>query len=119
MEWVVISFVFVIAIGCFGLWVCAQIRKLSRSKFVIRRFVNPSYKEIRCPHCTLGTQYLHPEKGWGPIPKSVRMITSDRTWKAAGQANCRRCGSCGGNGYTNTRVRTDVLPDYGVQEVNW
>jgi hypothetical protein len=119
MEWVVISFVLVIAIGCLFLWVCAMIRKFVRSRFIIRRYVNPAYDEIKCPHCTLGTQYLHPETGWGKIPQNLYMIKSGRPWKNAGQANVRRCHSCGGNGYASTRVKTEVLPDFGVREVNW
>jgi hypothetical protein len=119
MEFIAIGFVLVMAFGCFLLWLASMVRKFSRSRFVIRRYVNPAYKEIRCPHCTLGTQYLHPEAGWGPIPHSVRMIVSGRPWRRAGQANCRRCHSCGGNGYASTRVRADVAPDLGLREVNW
>lgn len=115
MIWVIGSFLAVVASGALFLWACSLVRKLARSRLVIRQFENAGYKDIRCPSCTLGTQYLDQEKGWGPIPVPVRMIVSGRPWKNAGQANCRRCNDCGGNGYTATRDYT--VPNTGLREL--
>lgn len=114
MWWVIGSFLFVIAAGTILLWIASLIRRLSRSRMVIRRYDNEAYKEIRCPSCTLGAQYLS-GNGWGPIPRSVRMITSGHTYMGPPQANIRKCPNCAGNGYTSTRDRT--VPNYGLQEM--
>lgn len=115
MSWVIGTFLVTIGLGVLFLWICARIRQFARSRFLIRNYTNEGYKEIRCPSCTLGTQYLHHETGWGPIPRSVRMIVPGVMFKKAGQANCRRCNDCGGNGYTATRDET--MPDTGWVEV--
>lgn len=114
-AWILGSFTVAILIGVLFLWVCSLIRRLARSRFVIRRFDNPAYKEIRCPSCTLGAQYLG-SKGWGPIPHGVRMIVQGRNYMGPPQANIRKCPSCAGNGYTTTRD-TEVEANYGLGEV--
>jgi len=87
---------------------------LSRSRFVVQRFINPVYKEVRCEYCTLGAQYLSEGTGWGPIPHGVRMVVRGRLHMTAPQANIRRCGHCGGTGYTAKLSKGSK--DFGLQE---
>lgn len=116
MYWVIGSFIVVVALGALFLWFVSLIRKLSRSRLVIRRFDNPAYEDIRCPSCTYGAQYLHPTRDHrGPIPVSVRMLVKGRSWLGTSQANIVKCNDCGGNGWTSTRNRD--LKDYGLGEV--
>lgn len=95
--------------------------KNRRSRLVIRRYVNPAYYSKKCPHCTVGAQYLHPDTGWGTIPKSVRMVIPGRLTLGPCQANIRSCNTCGGGGYVSTRrgIPANVAQDFGPREVNW
>jgi phage FluMu protein Com len=95
-----------IAIGIFLLFAmfAIGIRKLSTSRLCLRIFENSAYKEIRCPRCTYGMQYLNPVTGErGPIPKSVRMVIRGRPTLGPRQANMFPCDTCGGQGYVTTR----------------
>jgi hypothetical protein len=85
-------------------------------RFLTRLFENPAYEEVRCPSCTYGTQYLHPEKGRIPIPRHLRMITRGQYAMGSPQANVVKCNDCGGNGWTSTR-RKDAI-DTGYKELN-
>lgn len=116
MVWVVGAFMVVLVLGSTFLYFASLFRRLSRSRFVIRRYDNEAYKEIRCPSCTYGAQYLHPDGGRGPIPVSVRMVIRGREWMGTPQANIVKCHDCGGNGYTTTRD-PDVPENQGLREI--
>jgi hypothetical protein len=92
-----------------------------RSRLVIRRYANPAYYEKKCPHCTVGVQYLHHDTGWGPIPVNVRMVIAGRMTLGPRQANIRSCSTCTGSGLISTRrgVPADVEQDFGPREVHW
>jgi hypothetical protein len=92
-----------------------------RSRLVIRRYINPAYYEKKCPHCSMGAQYLHPDTGWGPIPVSLRMVIKGRSTLGPRQANIRSCGTCGGGGRVSTRrsLPANAVQDFGPREVNW
>jgi len=100
-------------------------RKSARSRMVIRRFTNTAYEEQKCPHCTVGAQYLHPEYGWGPIPDSLKMVVDGRHYLGPRQANIRSCNTCAGTGVVSTRkykqilANGEVAEDHGLREVTW
>jgi len=67
---------------------------------------------VKCAHCSGSTQWLHPETGWGKIPRHMLF----RRWNSAEQdydcgepihANLRNCPHCGNLGvtYRDTTVR--------------
>jgi hypothetical protein len=124
MFWFWLSVAFTAAIwGFFFFARC--VRKLSRSRVVIRRFTNTAYEEQKCPHCTVGAQYLHPETGWGPIPDSLKMVVAGQHHLGPRQANIRACNTCAGMGVVSTRkykqllANGEVADDHGLREVIW
>lgn len=124
MFWFWLSVAVTVVIWAFFLFV-KLIRKLSRSRLVIRRFANTAYEEEKCPHCTVGAQYLHPETGWGPIPDSLKMVVDGRDHIGPRQANIRSCNTCAGMGTVSTRkykqilANGEVVEDHGLREVTW
>jgi hypothetical protein len=98
-------------------------RKISRSRFVIRRYENRAYKRVKCKECTGGAEYLDPVTGhWGKIPISLRIIHPGREPEGqeifeSRQANIRACSTCRGMGFLYTRNRN--VPDRGWQEELW
>lgn len=113
-----------LSLGALLLLFAAGVRKFSRSRVVIRRFTNTAYEEQKCPHCTVGAQYLHPEHGWGPIPDSLKMVKNGDHYLGPRQANIRSCNTCAGTGVVSTRkykriIDGEVVEDQGLREVTW
>ena len=88
---------------------------LSRSRLTTRVFENKAYHQIRCPSCTYGVQYLHPDKGAIPIPRHLRMVIKGRDYIGSPQANVMGCRDCGGSGWTSTKIKGAV--DVGYEEL--
>jgi hypothetical protein len=77
--------------------------KRLRSPPFYRPKLAPTLETVKCPHCSGGTQWLHPVTGWGKIPKHMLY----RRWNSADQdydcgepihANLRSCPECAGWG---------------------
>lgn len=87
--WVIFALV---AVGVlFVAWVS---RVIARSRWLTRHYANLAYGEEKCKHCTVGTQYLHPDDGWGPIPEHLHGVRKGSKYLGSRQANVRGCTTC-------------------------
>lgn len=64
-----------------------------------------SLELVKCQSCSGGTQWLHPDDGWGKIPRHMlfrRWNASEEDWDCNDQifTNLRRCNRCAGRGFT-------------------
>lgn len=73
-------------------------RAMARSHWYTRRYINLSYGEEKCKRCTVGTQYLHPDHGWGPIPEHLHGVRKGSKYLGSRQANVRPCNNCNATG---------------------
>lgn len=88
--------IFVIATLILGMaWLS---RAIGRSHWLTRRYANLTYAEEKCKRCTMGTQYLHPDTGWGPIPEHLHGVRKGSKYLGSRQANVRPCTSCNATG---------------------
>lgn len=79
-------------------------RALGRSRFLTRHYVNLAYGSKKCTYCTFGTQYLHPDRGWGPIPDHLKFVRPGEKYTGTRQANVRSCNWCNASGHMSFEI---------------
>ena len=117
INWLVWVSVFIVVATAVMFLVLIMQAVHRRSRFVIQyrrpRNVVPFHRpaladgleRVKCPYCSGSAQWLHPETGWGKIPRHMLF----RRWNREEQdfdcgepihANIRRCPHCAGLGST-------------------